>query len=91
MKVLLFTTQTCPDCAVVKHSLDLGAIDYRVVDMSTPAGLTELRTLFCFELSAPILAVSEDGEKYRFYGPAALLDRGRPRPLALIDPLLGVL
>ena len=49
----LFTTPTCPQCQRVKDLLTKTGIDFEQIDLTTPAGLTELRTLDIWELQAP--------------------------------------
>lgn len=90
-KVILFTTPTCNRCPAVAASLTSAGVPFSKVDISTPAGLAELRVLGCFELAAPILGVSADGEKFVFYSPADLLDGDRVLPLDRIDPRLAPL
>ena len=60
----LFTTPTCPQCQRVKDLLTKTGIDFEQIDLTTPAGLTELRTLDIWELQAPILVTSHDPLSY---------------------------
>ena len=53
----LFTTPTCPQCQRVKDLLTKTGIDFEQIDLTTPAGLTELRTLDIWELQAPIMVI----------------------------------
>jgi len=53
----LFTTTTCPQCQRVKDLLTKTGIDFEQIDLTTPAGLTELRTLDIWELQAPIMVI----------------------------------
>ena len=55
----LFTTPTCPQCQRVKALLTKTGIDFEQIDLATPAGLTELRTLDIWELQAPILVLDK--------------------------------
>ena len=53
----LFTTPTCPQCQRVKDLFTKNGIDFEQIDLTTPAGLTELRTLDIWELQAPIMVI----------------------------------
>ena len=61
-EVLIYTTNNCPNCRVLKKFLETKNVQYREVDMATPAALTELRMNGVFTMSAPVLQVSN-----RFY------------------------
>ena len=60
----LFTTPTCPQCQRVKDLFTKNGIDFEQIDLTTSAGLTELRTLDIWELQAPILVQQEEPLKY---------------------------
>lgn len=60
----LFTTPTCPQCQRVKDLLTKTGIDFEQIDLTTPAGLTELRTLDIWELQAPIMVIEEAPLRY---------------------------
>ena len=53
----LFTTPTCPQCQRVKDLFTKNGIDFEQIDLTTSAGLTELRTLDIWELQAPIMVI----------------------------------
>ena len=55
--IKLFTAPTCPQCQRVKALLKKTGIDFEQIDLTTPAGLTELRTLDIWELQAPIMVI----------------------------------
>lgn len=55
----LFTTPTCPQCQRVKDLFTKNGIDFEQIDLTTTAGLTELRTLDIWELQAPILVLDK--------------------------------
>ncbi len=57
--IQLFTTPTCPQCQRVKDLFTKKGIDFEQIDLTTPAGLTELRTLDIWELQAPILVLDK--------------------------------
>ncbi len=55
--IQLYSTNNCPNCRVLKQILEKKEIEYREVDMATPAALTELRMNGVFTMSAPVLQV----------------------------------
>jgi len=60
----LFTTPTCHQCQRVKDLFTKNGIDFEQIDLTTSAGLTELRTLDIWELQAPILVTCQDPLSY---------------------------
>lgn len=62
MKVIVYSTPTCPNCVVLKELLKKAAIEFAEVNMASPAGLTELRMNGVFAMSAPVLQI--DGSFY---------------------------
>ncbi|MDY0287784.1 MAG: ribonucleoside triphosphate reductase [Sphaerochaeta sp.] len=56
-KVLLFTTQTCPNCKVAKRFLDASSIAYAVVDAQQEKALAMRYDI----MQAPTLVVLKDG------------------------------
>ena len=57
MKTTLYSTPTCPKCKQVKKALEDAGKDFQEMDMSSPAGLTELRVEGVFTTSAPVLFI----------------------------------
>ena len=55
--IQLYSTTNCPNCRVLKQFLENKNIQYKEVDMATPAALTELRMNGVFTMSAPVLQV----------------------------------
>lgn len=55
--IQLYSTNNCPNCRVLKQILENKKIEYKEVDMATPAALTELRMNGVFTMSAPVLQV----------------------------------
>jgi len=62
LKLVIYSTPTCPRCEQLKSALKKAGIVYENEDMSTPEALTELRINGVFTLSAPVLQAGE-----RFY------------------------
>jgi glutaredoxin len=56
-KVVIYTTDTCPKCKLLKKYFELMRVQYEEADMSTPEALTELRFNNIFSLTAPVLQV----------------------------------
>ena len=56
--IQLYSTNNCPNCRVLKQILENKKIEYKEVDMATPAALTELRMNGVFTMSAPVLQVN---------------------------------
>ena len=61
MKLIVYSTPTCPRCEQLKSALCKAGISYENQDMSSPEALTELRINGVFTLSAPVL---QAGEKF---------------------------
>lgn len=57
--IQLYSTNNCPNCRVLKQILENKKIEYKEVDMATPAALTELRMNGVFTMSAPVLQVND--------------------------------
>jgi len=55
--IQIYSTVNCPNCRVLKQFLENKNIQYKEVDMATPAALTELRMNGVFTMSAPVLQV----------------------------------
>ncbi|MGV8174914.1 MAG: glutaredoxin family protein [Methanothrix sp.] len=62
MKLIVYSTPTCPRCEQLKSALSKAGISYENQDMSSPEALTELRINGVFTLSAPVLQADD-----RFY------------------------
>ncbi len=60
--ILIYSTSNCPNCRVLKQFLEKKDVQYREIDMATPAALTELRMNGVFTMSAPVLQIGD-----RFY------------------------
>lgn len=56
-EIQIYSTVNCPNCRVLKHFFETRNIQYKEVDMATPAALTELRMNGVFTMSAPVLQV----------------------------------
>lgn len=56
-KISVYTTKLCPNCKMLKQLLEQENVQYKDIDMDTPAGLTELRMNGCYAISAPVLQV----------------------------------
>jgi glutaredoxin len=56
-EIQIYSTVNCPNCKVLKQFLENRNIQYKEVDMATPAALTELRMNGVFTMSAPVLQV----------------------------------
>lgn len=60
MKVIVYSTQSCPRCEQLKEALRKRGISFENQDMSTPEALTELRINGVFTLSAPVLQADDN-------------------------------
>jgi glutaredoxin len=56
-EIQIYSTVNCPNCRVLKQFFETRNIQYKEVDMATPAALTELRMNGVFTMSAPVLQV----------------------------------
>jgi len=61
-EIQVYSTGSCPNCRVLKQTLEKKKIQYKDIDMATPAALTELRMNGVFTMSAPVLQIGN-----RFY------------------------
>lgn len=59
---MLFTTRTCPQCAIAKRALDESCIDYQVIDVETHMDLAEKFKI----MSAPTLVTIHDGKMQKY-------------------------
>jgi glutaredoxin len=71
-EIQLYSTVNCPNCRVLKQFLETRNIQYKEVDMATPAALTELRMNGVFTMSAPVLQVGS-----RFFTTKELFNQER--------------
>ncbi len=55
--IQIYSTGNCPNCRVLKQLLEKKNVQYKEVDMATPAALTELRMNGVFTMSAPVLQI----------------------------------
>ncbi len=55
--IQIYSTSNCPNCRVLKQLLNKKNVQYKEVDMATPAALTELRMNGVFTMTAPVLQV----------------------------------
>ena len=60
--ISIYSTSNCPNCRVLKQSIEKMNLEFKEFDMSTPESLTELRMNGVFTMAAPVLQVSN-----RFY------------------------
>lgn len=79
MKLIVYSTQTCPKCQQLKAALTKAGVSFDNQDMSTPEALTELRINGVFTLSAPVLQADD-----RFYTVEELFPGEKLVDLALI-------
>ncbi len=63
--IQVYSTSNCPNCRVLKQLLERMNVQYKEVDMATPAALTELRMNGVFTMAAPVLQVDN---KFYTYG-----------------------
>lgn len=71
-EIKIYSTVNCPNCRVLKQFLETKNIQYKEVDMATPAALTELRMNGVFTMSAPVLQVGS-----RFFTTKELFNQER--------------
>ncbi len=71
-EILIYSTVNCPNCRVLKKFLETKNVQYREVDMATPAALTELRMNGVFTMSAPVLQIGD-----RFYTVGDIFSQNR--------------
>lgn len=56
-EIQIYSTTNCPNCRVLKQFFETKNIQYKEVNMATPAALTELRMNGVFTMSAPVLQI----------------------------------
>lgn len=70
--ISIYSTSNCPNCRVLKQSIEKMNMEFNEVDMSTPESLTELRMNGVFTMAAPVLQVDN-----KFYTYEELFTRDR--------------
>ena len=75
--IQVYSTSNCPNCRVLKQLLDRMNVQYKEVDMATPAALTELRMNGVFTMAAPVLQVDSKFYTYRELFSQERLDNSR--------------
>ncbi len=75
--IQVYSTSNCPNCRVLKQLLEKMNVQYREVDMATPAALTELRMNGVFTMAAPVLQVDNKFYTYRELFSQERLDNSR--------------
>lgn len=71
-EIKIYSTVNCPNCRVLKQFLETRNLQYKEVDMATPAALTELHMNGVFTMSAPVLQVGS-----RFFTTKELFNQER--------------
>jgi arsenate reductase-like glutaredoxin family protein len=71
-EIQIYSAVNCPNCRVLKQFLENKNMQYKEVDMATPAALTELRMNGIFTMSAPVLQVGS-----RFFTTKELFNQER--------------
>ena len=56
-EIQIYSTTNCPNCKVLKQFFETKNIQYKEINMATPAALTELRMNGVFTMSAPVLQI----------------------------------
>ncbi|MCL7410198.1 MAG: glutaredoxin [Methanosarcinaceae archaeon] len=74
--IIIYTTQTCPKCELLKKVLKSNNVSFDVADMSTAESLTELRVNGVFTVTAPVLQIGDNFLEYEalFNGAEVNLD-----------------
>ncbi|MDY0267363.1 MAG: NrdH-redoxin [Methanimicrococcus sp.] len=58
-KIIIYTTEICPKCKILKGFFQSKEISYEEMDMGTPDALTELAVNNIFTNVAPVLQIDE--------------------------------
>lgn len=56
--ISIYSTSSCPNCKILKQSIEKMNLKFNEVDMSTPESLTELRMNGVFTMAAPVLQIN---------------------------------
>lgn len=59
-EIQIYSTTNCPNCRVLKQFFETRNIQYKEINMATPAALTELRMNSVFTMSAPVLQIGSN-------------------------------
>ncbi len=59
MQITVYSTQTCPNCQMLKELLKKKNIAFNEENMATPAALTELSMNNVFARTAPVLRIDD--------------------------------
>ena len=65
--VLVFTLECCPNCMILKETLDAKGIEYRTMSAETAQGITEMRVDGCFAIEMPVLRVNDTYYEHLFH------------------------
>ena len=58
-KIIVYTTERCPKCNILKKFLESNSVLFEVADMAAPEALTELRFNGVFTVTAPVLQIND--------------------------------
>jgi glutaredoxin len=58
-KIIIYTTDVCPKCKILKNYFQSKNVAYEEMNMGTPAALTELAINNIFTNVAPVLQVDD--------------------------------
>lgn len=64
-KVIIYTTDVCPKCKILKGFFQSQNVAYEEADMSTPEALTELAVNNIFTNVAPVLQIDDKFLTYK--------------------------
>lgn len=78
--ITIFTLEVCPNCEILKQTLDSNNVKYKKLDAMSAEGITEMRVNGCFAIEMPVVMIG-DGD--RFLEHADLFLNGEILPLAL--------
>jgi glutaredoxin 3 len=58
-EIIVYSTQMCPKCDLLKKVLKSSNVSFKESDMATPESLTELRINGVFTVTAPVLQIDD--------------------------------
>lgn len=61
--ITLFTLEVCPNCDLLKKTLDKNGIEYTTLDAQSIIGQTELKVNGCFASEMPVIMIG-DGDEF---------------------------
>ena len=64
-KIIIYTTDVCPKCKILKGYFQSKSVAYEEMDMGTPAALTELAMNNIFTNVAPVLQINDRFMTYK--------------------------